>query len=93
MKICNNATRVKYLFKIQTSIPPYHRCCWSHRATIYYPAKICSICSITGITIPTGETAIVFAMLKWLNMLRTGNLQLVGDAPHEIEVLLIELNH
>ena len=30
-------------------------------------------------------------MMKWLNILRTGSLQLAGDALRDVEVLLIEI--
>ena len=49
------------------------------------------LCAITRISLPTGKTANVIAMLKWLNILRTGSLQLAGDALHDVEVLLLEI--
>ena len=48
---------------------------------------------ITRINIPTGKTANVFTMLKWLNILRRGNLKIARDVLHNIEALLIEIRN
>ena len=48
-------------------------------------------CKETRITIPTSNTVNVFTIMKWLNSLRTGSLQLAGDALHDVKVLLIEI--
>ena len=48
-------------------------------------------CVMSRIMIPTGKTANDFAMLKWLNILRTGNLMLSENALRNVEVLLCEI--
>ena len=42
-------------------------------------------------TIPTGNAANVYSVLKWLNILRTVNLRLAEDALDNVEVLLCEI--
>ena len=43
---------------------------------------------ITRLDIPTGSLANLAAFLKWINFLRTGNMNLRHDSLNDIEMLI-----